>query len=329
MQASTKLVATLALIACLSACGGGDGGSAATPPAPTPPAPASKVTLAAGNYKNAVTLSMGVASSAYGYARLGDLLVDEWLDVPISFFPVLACPQGGTMSLELSDKNGDRSLDPGDTLHIHWDGCRSTGVTATGVVRVEVLTATQIPGGRDYQFTVTVSDLKVDVGSQPSAMVNFIAQVHYQRTATANETTLSNAVFSSGQVVGDSGTSTLALDYYQDNATQTYQYATSGSVTSNAMGGELDFSTPAAFTGVIGEFPSAGRLTVSGNAGSGARLSEEGAAASDSATVFAAVDTNGDGTIDASEAQLAWSSVVPVQLFAAFPDQMAVAVPMP
>src|SRR5262249_53595580 len=159
----------------------------------------------------------------------------------ISFFPVVACPRGGTMTIELSDKNGDRSLDPGDTIHFHWDSCRSAGAVATGVVRVEVLTATQVSGGRGYQFTVTVSHLKVDVVSQPPTTVNFIAQVHSQRTAPANETTLSNAVFSSGQVVNDPGTSTIALDYYQDYATQTYQYTTNGTVSSNAMGGALDF----------------------------------------------------------------------------------------
>lgn len=320
------MVTALALVALLSACGGsGDG--AAGPPAP-PPTPAAKISLTSSNYKNALTLSMGVASSAYSFARLGVTIADQWLNVPLTF-PVLACPQGGTMSFDLSDKNGDRSLDPGDTLHLHWDGCKTTGATATGVVRVEVLTATQIPGGRDYQLTVTVSDLQLAVGSLPSTTVNFIAQVHFQRTATANETTLTNAVFSSGQVINDPGTSTIALDYYQDYATQIYQYTTNGSVTSNALGGELDFSTPAAFAGVIGEYPSAGRLAVSGNAGSGARLSEEGAAAADVATVFAGVDTNGDGVIDASESQLAWSGIVPVQLFADFADQMQIAVPMP
>ena len=323
------MVAALAALGLLSACGGGGGGDGAvTPPAP-PPVPASKVTLAANNYKNAVTLSMGVASSAYSYARLGVSLVDEWLDVPITFFPVLACPLGGSMSLELTDKNGDRSLDPGDMLHIHWDGCRTTGATVTGVVRVEVLTATQIPGGREYQLTITVSELVLQVGSQPATTVNFIAQVHFQRSATMNATSLMNAVFDSGQVVGDPGTSTIAVDYRQDYATQTYQYSVSGNVSSTALGGQVDFSTPTAFTGVIGEYPSSGRLSVSGNANSGARLSEEGAAAADPAIVFAAVDTNGDGTIDASEPQLAWSSVVPVQLFAPFADQMRIAVPLP
>ena len=159
--------------------------------------------------------------------------------------------------------------------------------------------------------------------------MNFIAQVHYSRTVTHEYTEIANAVFTSGQVIGDTGTSTLQVAFYQDNAAQTYQYSVGGTVSSGALGGELEFASPAPFTGVIGEYPSAGRMTVSGNAGSAARLSEEGNAAADVATVLVAVDTNGDGVIDASEAQLAWMSVVPAQLFAAFPDQVAVAVPMP
>lgn len=297
-------------------------------PAPTP-APPARVTLGANNYKNAVTLSMGVASTAYMYSKLGVSIADRWLNVPIGFFPLIACPEGGSMSIELTDKNGDRSLDPGDTLHLRWEHCRVQSATTTGIVRVEVNEATPIPGGREYRLTVTVSDLRIERDASPSATVNFIAQVHYTRAATHDYTEIANAVFSSGQVIGDTGTSTLRVSFYQDNAAQTYQYSVGGTVSSSALGGELEFASPAPFTGVIGEYPSAGRMTISGNAGSEARLSEEGSAAADVATVLVAVDTNGDGAVDASEAQLAWMSVVPVQLFAAFADQVAVAVPMP
>ena len=299
-------------------------------PQPSPaPAPPARVTLGANNYKNAVTLSMGVASTAYMYSKLGVSITDRWLNVPISFFPLIACPEGGSMSIELTDKNSDRSLDPGDTLHLRWERCRTQGATTTGIVRVEVTEATPIAGGREYRLTITVADLRIERDASPSVAVNFIAQVHHTRAATYDFTEIANAVFDSGQVIGDTGTSTLQVAFFQDNAAQTYQYTVGGTVSSGALGGELEFASPAPFTGVIGEYPSAGRMTVSGNAGSAARLSEEGSAAADVATVLVAVDTNGDGVVDASEAQLAWMSVVPVQLFAAFADQVAVAVPMP
>jgi len=322
-------IATLIGSILLSSCGGGDGAGGMVPqPSPTPAAPA-RVTLGPTNYKNAVTLSMGVASSAYMYSKLGVSIADRWLNVPISFFPLIACPEGGSMSIELTDKNSDRSLDPGDTVHFHWERCRTQGTTTTGVVRVEVNEATPTPGGREYRLTLTISDLKIERDASPPATVNFIAQVHYTRTATHDYTEIANAQFNSGQVIGDTGTSTLQVAFYQDSAAQTYQYSVGGTVSSGTLGGELEFASPTPFSGVIGEYPSAGRMTVSGNAGSAARLSEEGSAAADVATVLVAVDSNGDGTVDASEAQHAWTSVVPVQLFAAYPDQVAVAVPMP
>lgn len=313
--------------AMLTACGGGDGGGSA-PPIPAPAPAPSKVTLAPNNYQNAVKLSMGVSSSAYAYAKLGVDIVDRWLNVPL-LFPLISCPGGGTMTLELTDRNADRTLDPLDTIHFHWDRCRVQDTATTGVVRVELREATASANGRDYLLTVTVADLKIERDGQPSATVNFIAQVHYTHTDTFDRMELSNSVFDSGQVIGDTGTSTLNIDYRQDGSTQSYQYSVGGTVSSGVLGGEVQFSTPAAFSGVIGEYPSAGRLLVLGAANTGARLAEEGAAAGDTATALVDLDTNGDGVADVSEARFAWATVVPVQLFAAYPDQFAVAVPMP
>jgi len=219
--------------------------------------------------------------------------------------------------------------DPLDTVHFHWDRCRVQDTTTTGVVRVELREATRSASGYDYLLTITVADLRIERDGQPSATVNFIAQVHYTHTGTFDRVEVSNAVFDSGQVIGDTGTATVNVDYRLDGAAQTYQYEVHGTVSSGGLGGEVQFSTPAPFTGVIGEYPAAGRLQVLGNANSGARLAEEGAAAGDPATVLVELDTNGDGVADASEPRLAWAGVVSAQLFAAYPDQVTVIVPMP
>lgn len=312
----------------LSACGGGgDGGNSAPILAPTPTP--SKVTLAPNNYQNAVKLPMDVSRAAYLYSRLGVDVVDRWVNTPLPSLPVIGCPGGGTMSIELTDRNADRTLDPLDTAHFHWDRCRVDDITATGVVRVEFREGTAVGSSRDYLLTVTVADLKIERDGQPSTTVNFVAQVHYVHTDTSDRLDISNAVFDSGQVVGDTGTSTVAIDYRQDAATQTYQYLVSGTASSGALGGEVQFSTPTPFSGVIGEYPSAGRLQVLGNSNSGARLAEEGVAAGNVATVMVDLDSNGDGTADASDPQLAWVEVIPVQLFAAYPDQVAISIPMP
>src|SRR5678815_1026329 len=99
----------------LAACGGGSGDGSA-PPVPMPAPAPSKLNLAPNHSPGAARLSMGVTGSAYGYARLGVGIVDRWLDVPITFSPVIPCPGGGSMTIELTDRNADRSLDPLDTV---------------------------------------------------------------------------------------------------------------------------------------------------------------------------------------------------------------------
>jgi len=310
----------------LTGCGGGDGGSAPAPaPSPTP----SKVTLGTSNYRSAATLAMASASSAFWYSRFAIALTDEFIDRPLNLFPT-SCPTSGAMQLELTDRNRDSTFDPNDTLHFRWDNCKALGITTTGTVRVELTEGTLIPGGRQYHLTVTISDLRmVNDATNVAVNVNFLAQVEYTHTATSDHIVIPSAVFSSGQVVGDTGSSTLLIDYLQDYAAQTYRYSASGSTSSGQLGGEVDFATPVPFTGVVGEYPSAGRMTLSGSANSSARLAEEGTAAGDAAAVFAAVDINGDGVLDASDAQLAWTNVVPVLLFDEFADQAVIDLPTP
>lgn len=316
------------IIGVVMGCGGGD--DPGRPPAVPAPVPAA-VTLAASNYQDAVRIPMRAAQAAYTHATLGISVVDHMLNVPLNFFPV-PCPQGGTTTIELTDQNRDTSLDPGDTVHIRWNACRIGTSTSSGLVRVQLTSAVQIAGGREYELSVTVADLELtsDTPGAPPVTVNCVVPVRYTRTATSDHVVIPGAAFTSGQIPGDTGTSEIHLDYLQDHATQTYDYAISGNVTSGALGGRIQFSTPVAFTGVIGEYPSAGQLLVTGNAGSVARLSEEGSAAGDNALVFAAVDANGDGALDASSPALAWAGVIPVRLFIAFSDQVAtVGVPIP
>lgn len=300
---------------------------------PAPPPASNQVALTASNYQNAAKLSMGIATMAFTYAKLGVTITDAMINVPVLLTIPVPCPEGGTTAYELTDQNRDMTLDPGDRLDLRWDACRTQGTTLSGLMRVEVNTATDTPAAREYLLAVSIVDLRitpaagnVPPGLQPAA-INFFSQVRYTRTATSDHTVLIGASFSTSPVIGDAGLSVLGVDYYQDYATQTYEWSAQGTIDSQVIGGEFDFRQTSDFTGVLGEYPSAGRLTLTGLAGSTARLSEEGAAANDVNLVYVGVDSNGDGTADAADGALAWSAVVPVQIFAAFPDTTTVALP--
>jgi len=327
MDTRPALIGMMLIAALLPGCGGGDGGIDGNnlPLPPPSPAPAAKVALTAANYENAARVAMANASGAFQYANLGVNMANGLLNVPLGApgIPSFSCPDSGSVSIELTDKNADRSLDPGDTVHYRYDACKIQGTTTSGVIRVELKEATQTAGGgRDYQLTVTLDNFRIERDSapliSPALTINFIAPVHYVHEANSDFVQVTNGVFNSGPVGGDTGTATVSVDYLQDRATQTYQLSMNGSYTSGNLGGQVDFSTAVPFTGVIGEFPNAGRMNITGAAGSTARLGEEGTAAADNSLVFAGVDANGDGTLDASDTQLSWATVVPVQFFQAF-----------
>ena len=328
MKYPVTALAALMLGAVLPGCGGNSDSPAFVP---GPAAPAStRVTLAAGNYQDAAVRTMSASNTTYAYARMAVRVVDDLLNVPLETFPIFTCAGGGLKTLDLTDKNQDTSLDPGDAVRLRWDHCKENGLTTTGEVRVELTDAMQIPGGRDYTIAITVSNLEMisDSAGIPTVTASLVMPVHYTRTATTDHTLIDGAAFTSGAIAGDPGAATLYLDYLQDGAAQTYSFSTRGSLNSSALGGIVDFTTPVAFTGVIGEYPSAGTVSITGNASSVARLAEEGSAAADPATVLVTVDANGDGTPDASHS-LAWSSVVPSALFDAFVNQPGIGIPIP
>ena len=328
MKLPVSALAALMLGATLPGCGGGGDSPAFVPGPPAPAAPA--VNLAAGNYQAAAVRTMSASNTAYAYARMAVRVVDDLLNVPLETFPVFTCPGGGLKTLDLTDKNQDTSLDPGDAVRLRWDHCKELGLTTTGQVRVELTDAVQIAGGRDYTIAITVSNLEMisDSAGVPAVTADLVMPVHYTRTATTDHTVIGGAAFDSGSIAGDTGSATIYLDYLQDSAAQTYSFSTRGTLTSGALGGFVDFTTPVAFTGVIGEYPSAGNVSITGNANSVARLAEEGTTVASAPGVQVTVDSNGDGAVDSSDS-LAWSSVVPSQLFDAFAYQLGIVIPIP
>jgi len=133
--------------------------------------------------------------------------------------------------------------------------------------------------------------------------------------ATWDHIALASGVFRGVPTPGGIDGVTAGVDLTQDYALGTYELTVFGMVDSDTLGGKVDFTTDTRFTGTLGSYPNHGRLALSGGNGSTARLSEEGAAASDPAAVLATVDTNGDGLSDASDESLAWATVMPVSIF--------------
>ena len=325
-QGSAALIAGLAL----SACGGGGSYSPSTPPAPPPPPPPpSGIALTSTNYQNALKLSIGSPISAFTNARLGTFYVSSAIAIPLNIMGG-PCPVSGTLSIAYTDVNQNGLQDKGDYALIQWDQCNSGGLTQDGILRVDILDVTPLVDGQRISINVTTAGLRItpnNIAGAVTVTYNFVLPLRYTRTSTSDRYEIATASFQSTHLAGQDGLEMLIVDLSQDYATNTYRYSMSGSIDSDVLGGEIQFETTEAFTGFIGEFPSAGRLVVTGGGNTKARLSEEGSALTNPDTVLAAVDSNGDGMDDTVEPELQWASVLPLILFESFRGSIVVARP--
>jgi hypothetical protein len=316
MYRTASIFAAFSGAALLQACGGGgDGGS--PPVAEPPPPPPAQLALDAANYQAAVSSTLELGDAAFSYAKLGADAANRLLNVPLNLPPLFGCPVSGAAQVSLSDRNGNRMLNTGDTISIFLDRCVTNAVSASGVVRIEVISAVPLGDGRHLELLVQIVDLALTSNNPAdvAGTINFTASLDFSYTTDFDHYVLSFGEFRRTLSGTTQNISELLVDYLQQYDTLRYDYLLQGNLATSATAGQFRVTTPLSFTGTIGEFPSAGRLGLSGAANSTARLSEEGAAAANIAAVLISVDTNGDGVADSEVPELAWTQLSPLSMF--------------
>ncbi len=198
------------------------------------------------------------------------------------------------------------------------DHCITEVISVTGVIRVEVTSAEPLGDGRAYQLLVHIIDLSLTSNSAadvPPLDINLSASLDFSYTTDFDHYVLTFGEFRRTLAGQTQSVSNLVIDYLQRYDTLRYDYLLQGTLGSLGSAGEFRVSTPLSFTGTIGSYPGAGRLGLNGAANSTARVSEEGAAASNSAAVLVSVDTNGDGVADSEVPELDWTQLLPQATF--------------
>lgn len=311
-------VAIFASLGCgvlLQACGGG--GDEGSPPALPPPPPPVQLALDAGNYQSAVRSALELGDSAFSFAKLGADLADRLLNTPLVLAPAFGCRVSGSSSISLSDRNGNGMFNAGDTLALFMDRCVSDIISVSGVVRVEIISATPLGNGRDFELLVHIVDLSLTstLPIDAPVTINFTGSVDFSYTTDFDHYVLSFGEYRRTAEGRTQSVSSVVIDYLQRYDTLRYDYLLQGTLGNFGDAGQFRVSTPLSFTGTIGSYPSAGRLGLNGAANSTARLSEEGAAAINSTAVLVSVDTNGDGVADSEVPELAWTQVLQPEQF--------------
>lgn len=311
MNRTASFFAAIGCGALLQACGGGSDDAPPAVGVPLPPPPA-QLALDAANYQGALGTAFELGDSAFSYAKLGADVADRLLNIPLTVPPQFLCPVSGAASISLSDRNGNRMLNAGDTISIFMDRCVTDFISASGVVRVEVISAAPLGDGRAFQLLVQIVDLTLTSTVPADAgpvTINLSASLDFSYTTDFDHYVLSFGEYRSTVAGTTQNISDLVIDHLQHYDTLHYDYLLQGTLATSTTAGQFRVTTPVPFTGTIGTFPDAGRLGLNGAANSTARLSEEGAAAANGAAVLASVDTDGDGVADSVVPELAWTQL--------------------
>ena len=322
MRIGLTMVCALALS--VSACGGGGGGAAtATAPAPAPvpvvtgPIP---IVLSSSNYKAAAGLSFDLTDTAIGMADIAIAPLQDYANRGSVQSGAGSCSLGGSVSVVVDDRDRSLRVSAGDTLAVTYSGCRTGSATVEGAVTASLQTVTVSGGALRLLMTVNSSGLRFNSTSNAAVVitVSCAMTVDFSSNSNGDRIQITNSTLSVNDSSGTDSASSLSIDFDQHYDTFRFTLSTAGNVGSAALGGTYTFETAVVFAGVINSYPTSGRMLLRGGSGSIARVAEEGAAASNSATLDASVDGNGDGTPEFSNGSLAWDDVSSPVLFSPY-----------
>lgn len=275
LVSARSALAGLACAVLMWGCGGGGSSSdtGTTPVAPTPSE--TPLTLTAQNYGDA-------AAMATGYAEVGLMLAQltrDWseaLAASGTTSTTLPCDGGGSLTLQLNDKDGTRTPSPGDELTATlsqcyvrvlddvFDGSASvvfstptSGVTMAGVWRF---------GSRFETGTTAKIQLQGEV-----ALEIFSDVLSYSVRALSTAVPLQIAACAATTCLKDSVTK---LDARKEVRRDTARVTSSWKlrIASNVLGGSLEVATPTPLTGWFDELPEAGIVEATGAGGAVAAL---------------------------------------------------------
>ena len=205
-------------------------------------------------------------------------------------------PSGtSTMTGEIADPFTP-TFTPGDYFDILFSDCDDGFSVVDGSLfyLVDAFSGDLLLGTYDLTMTATLTDFQVTT-AEDSLLSNGDVTVRLNSaqlpTITAETSGNSLTVDGNNHSVVLTG---FAGSYSQDGeaAPSSFSQTSSGTMDNTLLPGVVDYSTPVAFTGFEGEYPSAGEFLVVGENSSAHLIAQ------DNVNIIIEVDTDGNGTVD-------------------------------
>ncbi|WP_367849095.1 hypothetical protein [Rhodoferax sp. WC2427] len=328
------------VLATLVACGGGGGDS--TPTAGGGSAPSTAFKLTSGNYTVAAQEALSTANATQGALVFSEVLtgaavsgpglplafaraqvpkLQDWLrTVPQQVTGALQqytepCAGGGTLGVTVSDINGNRSVDAGDTVNIVATNCNINGNTANGSIGMTVNSTSGNLSGNVYGLNLGMVFGNFSASSTAGTdTLNGSLTLAVQSTGVNRVVTTLSAP-NNLTMAGSFGGVAYSRSLMGYSSTVTISPASSGYSESTIYGGTLSSNSFDAKTVVISmdtpfvrtnlqSFPAAGQVVLTGADGSRVRITAQSVT-----QVQIELDADGNGVYELATTR-AWSSLL-------------------
>ncbi len=310
-------------IGVLTACGGGggggdDGGSTTREPLTINASNGRRVAVEVVQGSQSITRSGGVLvfaadgshahSSLPGVRALTYSLALERLaagvplgDVATADSQSLACPEGGTVTINVSDNNGNNQLDAGDSAGLTFDNCAEGGIVQNGTVALKVGTIQGDPNSNsaDWSFQFFFGFDNYTISSDDE---NFGLDGDYALAASYEASTAVFRFATSGSELNFTNNTDRAsiadFNFVERLFSAASRFAARYDFVYDAgdFAGSVDVTTNAAFKGIENFPPESGKLTIRGADNTRVVVQATGGG-----MAKISVDANGDGDFTDSE----------------------------
>jgi hypothetical protein len=311
--------AVVVLSVLLAGCGGGGGGDS---PAPTPnePSPAADRTrplaLTTTNMADAATLLPGMGELTLTLAQYSADLTQRFASSGASATRDETCPNGGLLTLNLTDRDSDGRVSAGDSVIADLRDCGVplVGEVLNGRISIDLVAATGLPTGSLRATMSLPGGLEIVDTSRQGVVLSLQGSFGFDWSPQTFRTTLSVTPSAADDfrfmAVGSQGTIVEAI--HTPNLSKSLRFDQARSVISmdfvyqsDLLGGSLTVSTPSPIQAYLNTYPETGSIEFAGAGGARLRLVPNFVSASDQ--FKAELDSNNDGTTDATT-NVAWMS---------------------
>jgi hypothetical protein len=207
---------------------------------------------------------------------------------------VVDYPGGGWVTVTVNDADNSDTVSRGDSITADFDNCIDGDTTIDGMLEIvlNALAVNQAAGYLYFSATVTATDLFVTESGVARELDGA-----YTVTVEVDGNSVTGQLYGSSVTVVEAGVtwtlSCFAVTYWTNTQTTNYNYASSGGLTSDAIGGTVVFQTPTIFQGTGNQYPNTGVMKIFGSGGTSLTVT-----AVDATNVRLELDGDGDGVAE-------------------------------